>query len=227
MNFLIGEDELPQGTSKGANTTLNLVYQALQIFAKNGKKKLHITCDNCSGQNKNNLSLWFWTWIIMLGWYEEITVNFMIPGHTKFICDSYFGRIKKTYRDHNVNTIDDIEKIINKSSKSNIRLKYNNGVGWNWYDFQGFFSQNFVNCSHITDYYHFHFSNLPQDLGKVYCSKKSDGDEVCYKLLHNNDFKQLDILKITFISNERRKYLYTKIRKYVENPYKDVYCSKP
>jgi len=75
LNFLIGEDELPQGKSKGANTTLNLGYQGLQIFAKNGEKRLHITCDNCSGQNKNNLSLWFWAWLTMLDWYEEITVN--------------------------------------------------------------------------------------------------------------------------------------------------------
>jgi hypothetical protein len=148
INFLIAEDEFPKGIGKGANTTLNMVYQAIKKFVKSDDeaKNLQITCDNCIAQNKNNLSLFFWCWLCMLGLFDNITINFMIPGHTKFICDSYFGRIKKTYRDHNVNTIDDIEKIINKSSKSNIGLKYNNGVGWNWYDFQGFFSQNFVNC---------------------------------------------------------------------------------
>ena len=56
---MIGEDEFPKGTAKGANTTLNLVYHALKEFAKEGKKHLKITCDNCAGQNKNNLSLWF------------------------------------------------------------------------------------------------------------------------------------------------------------------------
>ena len=69
-----------------------MVYFSLQKFALNEKKHLNITCDNCSGQNKNNLSLWFWSWLIMLGWYEDITINFMIPGHTKFICDSFFGK---------------------------------------------------------------------------------------------------------------------------------------
>ena len=59
MNFIIGEDELPEGISKGANTTLNMVYHALKEFAKRGKKHLRITYDNCSGQNKNNLSLCF------------------------------------------------------------------------------------------------------------------------------------------------------------------------
>ncbi|EXX55226.1 hypothetical protein RirG_227250 [Rhizophagus irregularis DAOM 197198w] len=90
-----------------------MVYNSLQKFAQNGKKHLQITCDNCTGQNKNNLSLWFWSWLVMLNWYEDITVNFMIPSHTKFICDSFFGHIKKVYWKHKVNTINDVKNIIN------------------------------------------------------------------------------------------------------------------
>jgi hypothetical protein len=163
----------------------------------------------------------------MMGYFDNITINFMIPGHTKFICDSFFGKIKKTFRDNNINTIDDVENIINKSASVNIGLKYNNGIGWNWYDFQGFFSQNFINCPHIKDYYHFRFSKLPQDLGKVYCSKKSGGDEISFNLLNNKNFnihEQLNILEVAIMSSERRKYLYKKIRQYVDNLYKDIYC---
>ncbi|GBC25429.2 hypothetical protein GLOIN_2v1842132 [Rhizophagus irregularis DAOM 181602=DAOM 197198] len=132
INFVITEDEFPKGVSKGANTTLNMVYQAIKTFAKDGKKDLHITCDNCIAQNKNNLSLFFWSWLSMLGWYNNITINFMIPGHTKFICDSFFGHIKKTYRNQKVNTVDDIEDIVNNSSKGNEGLRYNGGIGWKW-----------------------------------------------------------------------------------------------
>ena len=110
----------------------------------------------------------------MMGLFENITINFMLPGHTKFICDSFFGKIKKIFRNQIVNTIDDIEQIINNSAKSHIGLKYNDGIRWNWYDFEKFFSQNFVNCSHLKNYYHFCFSNSAQDLEKVYCSKKSE-----------------------------------------------------
>ncbi|CAH1756665.1 8696_t:CDS:1, partial [Entrophospora sp. SA101] len=28
-------------------------------------------------------------------------------------------------------------------------------------------------------------------------------------------------------SEERKKYLYTKIRQHVDEPYKDIYCSNP
>jgi len=61
INFIIGENELLTGTAKGANTTLNMVYKAIKMFIQNEDdlKNLEITCDNCSAQNKNNLSLFF------------------------------------------------------------------------------------------------------------------------------------------------------------------------
>uniref|UniRef100_U9TUJ9 Uncharacterized protein n=1 Tax=Rhizophagus irregularis (strain DAOM 181602 / DAOM 197198 / MUCL 43194) TaxID=747089 RepID=U9TUJ9_RHIID len=43
LDFVIRENEFPKGVSKGANTTLNMVYQAIKTFAKDGKKDLHIT----------------------------------------------------------------------------------------------------------------------------------------------------------------------------------------
>ena len=150
----------------------------------------------------------------------------MIPDHTKFICDTFFRQIKKSYWVHEVNTVNDIYHIINKSSIGNEGLRYNNKLGWKWYNFQDFFSKNFVNLPHLTDYYHFRFSNLSQDLEKVYCSKISGDTEICYNLLYNNNFniyKELNILDIVPLSDERKKYLYTKIRKYVNNEFKDTY----
>ncbi|CAI2200677.1 11812_t:CDS:1, partial [Funneliformis geosporum] len=69
--------------------------------------------------------------------------------------------------------------------------------------------------------------NLPQDLGKVYCSENSGGVEICHKLLRNNSNfiinQKLDIIDVMELSEERKKYLYQKIRQYVEDPYKDIY----
>ncbi|GBC06273.1 hypothetical protein RclHR1_06720009 [Rhizophagus clarus] len=59
INFIIAENEFPKGVSKGANTTLNMVYHVIKIFAEDEKKDLCITYDNCIAQNKNNLSLFF------------------------------------------------------------------------------------------------------------------------------------------------------------------------
>jgi hypothetical protein len=163
-----------------------MVYYALQKFARSGKKHLQITCDNCSGQNKNNLSLWFWFWLVMIGWYEDITINFMIPRHTKFICDSFFGHIKRAYWKHRVNIIDDVKNIINNSSIGNEAVLYSDEINWVWYDFSEFFKKQFVSLPNIKQYYHFCFSF--NDIGKVYVSKESGGEESCYKLLKNDDF---------------------------------------
>jgi hypothetical protein len=58
----------------------------------------------------------FYSWLIDCGLYEEIKLNFMIPEHTKFICDSCFGLIKILYRKSKVNTVDDVVSIVNHST---------------------------------------------------------------------------------------------------------------
>jgi hypothetical protein len=165
----------------------------------------------------------------MLGWYEEITVNFMIPGHTKFICDSFFGNIKKLYRKSKVNQIDDIEEIIKNSSEGNEPIQYKDGTGWKWYNFEELFENNFKVLPHIKQYHHFRFNNLPENKGKVFFSTKSGGDEECFNLLKNNNFNHnnfIDTIPIN-IDLKRKMYLYKNIRKFVEEPYKDVHFSNP
>ncbi|GES97024.1 hypothetical protein GLOIN_2v1842132 [Rhizophagus clarus] len=150
LNFVIEEGELPKGTSKGANTTINMVYYTLQKFALSGKKHLHIT----------------------------------------------------SYWKYRVNIIDDVKNIINNSSEGNEVILYNNRTNWN--------------C----------FNNI----GKVYVSKESGGKESCFKLLNSDNFDKNgkpDLIDTTLLTKERQNYLYSKIRQYVDDPYKDVYCAKP
>ena len=229
-NYIIGEDEFPKGTPKGANTTLNMVYDFLEKIGHAGKKDLYVTCDNCSGQNKNNLSLWFWSWIIMLGWYENIYINFMIPGHTKFICDANFGHIKSKYKNRIINIVDDVEKVINDSAECNKPVRYSNGSNWSWYNFTLLFEGHFRSLPNITKYYHFHFSSLPNDIGKVYVSKKSGGTETSFKLLKNDHFdknNQLTLLEVAPLTKDRKIYLYNKIRQHVDPKFRDILCPNP
>ncbi len=61
LNYIIDEDEFLNRTAeKGANITINLVFNALSKFYQR-EQHLKVTCDNCTGQNKNNLSLFFWS----------------------------------------------------------------------------------------------------------------------------------------------------------------------
>lgn len=52
----------------------------------------------CGEQNKNSIMVQNLLWRGMTGLHTEITLSFMIPGHTKFSPDWCFGLLKKKYR---------------------------------------------------------------------------------------------------------------------------------
>ncbi|CAG8811672.1 12668_t:CDS:1, partial [Gigaspora rosea] len=68
------------------------------------------------------------------------------------------------------------------------------------------------------------------EIGKVYVSKKSGGEETSFLLFRNDNFdknSQLNTISTVPLSEDRKKYLYTKIRQYVDDPYKDILCPQP
>ena len=58
---------------------------------------------------------------------------------------------------------------------------------------------------------------------------KSGGEEESFNLLKNNNFNHNDPINIIPINIdlEKKLYLYKKIRKFVEEPHKDVHFSNP
>lgn len=48
------------------------------------EKMMVIHCDKCSGRNKNKFVLWYLTWRILRDFHNEITINFLPVGYTKF-----------------------------------------------------------------------------------------------------------------------------------------------
>ncbi|CAB4377947.1 unnamed protein product [Rhizophagus irregularis] len=112
-------------------------------------------------------------------------------------------KLAKLERQHYNDNIDknDVKNIINNSSNGNEAILYNNGINWN--------------CS--------------ENIGKVYVSKESSGVESCYKLLKSDNFNKNskpDLITTVSLTEERQNYLYSKIRQYVDEPYKDEYCAK-
>ncbi|CAG8711913.1 19141_t:CDS:1, partial [Gigaspora rosea] len=86
----------------------------------------------------------------------------------------------------------------------------------------------FIPLPNIKQYQHFRFNS--SEIGKVYTSKKSGGEETSFYLLHNIKFDKnsnLNTLSTAPLSNDRKKYLYTKIRQHFDDPYKDILCSQP
>jgi hypothetical protein len=71
---------------KGANRLCTVLYQYLHKL-KHGThpsrfaRKLYLHADNYA-ENKNNVVFMFATQLVMLGWYDEVYVEFGPPGHT-------------------------------------------------------------------------------------------------------------------------------------------------
>jgi hypothetical protein len=85
----------------------------------------------------------------------------MIAGHTKFKVDGNFGMIKKRYRKSTIYSKEEFVEVVEKSSFLNKVQCYENGKGFQYYDFK-VLEKYFEKLFRIGRYHHFLFekSNL-------------------------------------------------------------------
>ena len=91
--IIINSDELVRG---GANFGIEVHRQAMiqlaALLAKHNMPmppNIHFQLDNC-GENKNKEFFTYCAILVELGYFEEITVGFLIVGHTHASIDQYF-----------------------------------------------------------------------------------------------------------------------------------------
>lgn len=156
VNYLIDEAD---NVGKGANATISLVHHYLQSHGHRVKHlKLH--ADNCVGQNKNNYFVQYLLWRTLAGSNESIELSFMLVGHTKFAPDRFFGLFKNLYRKSQIDTIVDIERVVEESStsgknKAQLTVSSTGTRYVHWYDWAEFFTEFFKAVPNITKYHHF------------------------------------------------------------------------
>ena len=115
--FLIDEAEQ---AGKGAVVVVSLVHAFFHLHGL-GERRVTLQADNCVGQNKNTTMMWYLAWRVITGQHDTIQLNFMLPGHTKFRPDSYFGLFKKYYRrqDH-VDDMDDLADCVRSVARTSL-----------------------------------------------------------------------------------------------------------
>ena len=89
----------------------------LTVSCVTGEKKVFLHADNCVGQNKNNYVLWYLMWRVLTGRHSEVTLSFLVVGHTKFSPDWCFGLFKQLYRKTNVGSLKAIADVCDKSGR--------------------------------------------------------------------------------------------------------------
>ena len=231
INYVLNESEI---IGKGPNGTLSMIFDGIKKLNK-GEKHLKITCDNAGGQNKNNVTVWFYLYLVICGYYENIELNFMVPGHTKFKCDGNFGMIKKLYRRTRVDCLDHVVSVVKKSSPAGLNKAqcYEDGKGLQYLDIKSILGIYFKKLPSIQKYQHFLFE--ASNFGTVKVQEIANGPFVEFNLLKTKkadifeEIKSLSILVLTPppLDYKRQEYLYNNIRPFVRDEFKDITCPKP
>ena len=81
-----------------------------------GVSEMTLNADNCVGQNKNNSVLQYLMWRVATRMNSSVELTFMVAGHTKLSPDYGFGIFKRVYRNADVNSIEDVCNLMNRSN---------------------------------------------------------------------------------------------------------------
>lgn len=84
----------PESVAKrGSDEIASCLWKYVQIN-KPTSDGLIAFSDNCGGQNKNWNLMAFWRQLVIDGVYQTIEHRFLIPGHTRLLCDRDFALIE-------------------------------------------------------------------------------------------------------------------------------------
>ena len=80
---------------------------------------MFLHADNCTGQNKNNYVLWYLLWRVITGRHTNITLSFLVVGHTKYAPDWCFGLFKRLFKRTKVGSLTSIAEVVQRSGRCN------------------------------------------------------------------------------------------------------------
>ena len=98
------------------------------VFNSLNEPMCHFHADNCVGQNKNRFVVGYLAWRVINGLNDEITLSFMRVGHTRCFVDGNFGLLKQCYRSADVDTVEQLSAVVQRSSRTNAAQMY----PWEW-----------------------------------------------------------------------------------------------
>ena len=199
--------------------TVVVVSQLHAFFHLHGleEKRVTLQADNCVGQNKNTTMLRYLAWRVITGQHEKIHVqlNFILPGHTKFRPDSYFGLFKKHYRrqDH-VDDMDDLVDCVRQCGQ-NVTCVPQLYQDWQYYDWNAYLGQWFGPLFEFGHCYTFQFDREHPSI-MIIKTMPSDTNHTRVTMLRAG----VTLNTICGLSLQRSLYLYEKLREFVHDPKK-------
>ena len=229
VNYLIDE---AVDMGKGSNAIVSMLHHFF-VHHGLGEETVHLHADNCGGQNKNAIMVQYLLWRVMTNQHKQITLSFMIPGHTKFSPDWCFGLMKKRYRRTKVGGLTDLVGVVNESASVNIAQPTgleDGSVVVTMYDWQEYFKTFCTKVTGIKKLHHLRFESASP--GCIFEKERAGSTEVKRSILKDKTWSpkadQLPpVLPPSGLSIQRQWYLYNKIREFCPENFKDVTCPRP
>jgi len=229
INYLIDE---AVDMGKGSNAIVSMLHHFF-VHHGLGEETVHLHADNCGGQNKNAIMVQYLLWRVMTGQHKQITLSFMIPGHTKFSPDWCFGLLKKKYRRTKVGGLTDLVGVVNGSASVNIAQPTgleDGSVVVTTYDWQEYFKAFCMKVKGIKKLHHLQFDSASP--GYIFVKERAGSTEVKRYILKVKSWSpKADQLPPTLppsgLSNQLQWYLYNKIREFCPENLKDITCPQP
>ena len=110
----------------------------------------------------NRYMMAYLLWRVMTGLSKEVTISFLLVGHTKFAPDWGFGLFKRLFKKAQVATIHDIADAVRKSAVVNYPQligDYDGSIYVKFYDWSNVFDENTIAIKGITKFQHFRMSS--------------------------------------------------------------------
>ena len=95
----------------------------MAVNKQDGFRKLRIFVDNCAGQNKNIYMILNLLRLLHNHELDEITIEFMVSGHSYLPCDRAFGTIEtKIRKQPSISCPDDYAELIAKATTEGFKV---------------------------------------------------------------------------------------------------------
>ena len=152
----------------------------------------------------------------------------MLVGHTRCFVDGNFGLLKRFYRRSDIDTVQQLQEMVNNSSQNNVVQMY----PWEWRAWDKMLDGLFKPVKGIRRYQHFTFCDSQK--GNVSVKSTCDGEENTVSILKKGvTVKEVEeaqlpqIIQPGGMTRERRQYLFDKIREHVWPQFQDITCPPP